>query len=94
MFGDIFNSTINSVVDTVTETTKEFVDDPIGKTVDTTLGVAAAPIESISSNIQDCLIVIDGLTECELREKAILRLGTDVVSGMAISELIEWYQNE
>jgi hypothetical protein len=42
------------------------------------------------SPIVDTLDVIDGLTEGEIRTKAALRLGSDVVAGMAISELIDY----
>ena len=90
MFGSIFNAVgdaASSVVDTVADTATDLINDPIGKTVDMTV-VAA------TQSIQDGLTIIDGLTEGEIREKAILRLGADVVSGMATSELIEWYQNE
>ena len=58
----------------------DFIDDPIGTSVD----IATRPI-------RDGIDIVDGLTEGELREKAILRLGVDVVSGMTLSELIEWY---
>jgi hypothetical protein len=59
----------------------DFIDDPIG----TSIEVATKPV-------YDVIDVIDGLTEGELREKAILRLGIDVVSGMSLNELIEWYE--
>jgi len=42
------------------------------------------------SPIVDTLDVLDGLTEGEIRTKAALRLGSDVVAGMAISELIDY----
>lgn len=70
------------ILDKVTGTVSDFVDDPIGTTVD----VATQPIV-------DGLAVIDGLTEGELREKAALRLGADIAGGMALSELIEWYSD-
>ena len=42
------------------------------------------------SPIVDTLDVLDGLTEGEIRTKAALRLGSEVVAGMAISELIDY----
>ena len=66
--------------DKVTDTVSDFVDDPIGTTVDT-----------VTKPVRDGITVIDGLTEGELREKAALRLGADIASGMALSELIDWY---
>ena len=49
---------------------------------DDIIDVATAPI-------RDGLDVLDGLTEGEIRMKAAARLGTDVVAGMALSELLE-----
>ncbi|MES0445032.1 MAG: hypothetical protein ABUJ92_00665 [Desulfobacterales bacterium] len=40
--------------------------------------------------VRDAVDVIDGLTEFEIRQKAIARLGADVVGGMAIAEVIEY----
>ena len=70
ILGDIADVAINEA--------REFVDDPIGKSV----RVATQPV-------RDGLEVIDGLTEGELRTKAALRLGADVVAGMALSEVID-----
>lgn len=58
----------------------DFLDDPIGTVVDVT-----------TQPLRDGIEIIDGLSEGELREKAILRLGADVVAGMALGELIDWY---
>ena len=58
---------------------EDFIDSPI----DTTLKIATQPIN-------DACDILDGLSEGELREKAALRLGMDVVSGMALSEVIEF----
>lgn len=74
----MFGSLLNSLSDTL----DDFVDDPIGTTVD----IATQPL-------RDGLTVIDGLTEGELRTKAALRLGADVVGGMALSEVIDWYND-
>lgn len=70
------------IFDKVADTVSDFADDPIGTTVD----IATQPV-------RDGLAVIDGLTEGELREKAALRLGADIASGMALSELVEWYSD-
>lgn len=74
---------LDDIAKNVTNTTREFVEDPIGKSID----IATQPI-------RDGADIIDGLTEGELRYKAGLRLGADIVSGMALSELIEWYSGE
>lgn len=71
------------ILDTVTETASNFVKDPVGTSVD----MATQPF-------RDAANIIDGLSEGELRAKAALRLGADVAAGMAIGELVEWYQNE
>lgn len=60
---------------------EDFIDNPIGTTVD----IATQPI-------RDGLDILDGLSEGEIREHAILRLGADVVAGMALSEIITWYR--
>ena len=44
--------------------------------------------------IRDGLDIIDGLSEGEIRAKAALRLGADVVAGMALSEVIEAMNND
>lgn len=44
--------------------------------------------------VRDAVDVLDGLTEGEIRAKAIARLGADVVAGMALSELIEVLKND
>lgn len=46
-------------------------------------------IDTATQPLSDALDVLDGLTEGELREKAALRLGADVVAGMALPEVIE-----
>lgn len=72
----------SSLVKGFTNTVSDFVDDPIGTSVD----MATKPL-------RDALEVVDGLTEGELRTKAALSLGADVAAGMAVSELIDWYQS-
>ena len=59
-----------------------FIDDLISDPVRTVTRAALSPV-------RDGLIVFQGLTEGELRTKAALRLGADVVAGMAVSEIIE-----
>lgn len=73
--------TAENVVDGAKQKAQDFIDDPVGETVN-----------HLTKPIQDAAEIIDGLSEGELREKAILSLGADVASGMALSELIEWYQ--
>ena len=48
-------------------------------------------LDAVTQPVADALDVVDGLSEGELRERAALRLGADVVAGMAFSELVEWY---
>ena len=75
MFGILGN-----IVDGMENTEREFVADPVGKSV-----------EMATQPVRDGLEVIDGFTEGELRYVAATRLGVDVASGMALSELLEWY---
>jgi hypothetical protein len=58
----------------------DFIEDPVGETLD-----------RVTQPFDDAIDVVDGLTELELRESAALRLGSEVASGMLLSELIEWY---
>lgn len=53
-----------------------------GNLLNTAINIAVQPIA-------DAFDVLDGLTEGEIREKAALRLGADIVAGMAIGEVIE-----
>lgn len=69
---------IDDAIDSVSNTVDDFVHDPVGTTVD----MALQPV-------RDGVDVIEGLTEGEIRTAAALRLGTDVVAGMAMSEIIE-----
>lgn len=61
----------------------DFIDDPLGTVVKT-----------VTQPITDSLDVLEGLTEGEIREKAALRLGVDVVAGLALSEVIELMQED
>ncbi|MCK5017808.1 MAG: hypothetical protein KAS32_12165 [Candidatus Peribacteraceae bacterium] len=72
----------DDIIDGVSNTVEKAIDNPVGFAVDS----ATAPL-------RNGIDVIDGLTEGELRTKAALSLGTDVVSGMALSEVIEWYND-
>jgi len=69
-----------NLIKDITETVSELVEDPIGKTVDI-----------VTQPVRDAVDIMDGFTEGELREKAALRLGADVAGGMALSDLIDWY---
>lgn len=64
--------------DSISETVDDFCDDPVGTSVDMAL-----------SPVYNALDVLEGLTEGEIRAMAALKLGTDVVAGMALSEVIE-----
>lgn len=46
-------------------------------------------IRAATQPLRDAIDVLDGLSEGELRTKAIARLGADVVGGMALSEIVE-----
>lgn len=76
MFG--IGKVVSSVSSSISETVNDFVDDPIGTTVD----MALQPIH----NAYD---VLEGLSEGEIRTMAAAKLGADVASGMALSELVE-----
>ena len=56
------------------------------------LSLATDVILSPLRTVEDVVDVVEGLTEGELREKAALSLGVDVVTGMALNEIIEWYE--
>jgi hypothetical protein len=62
---------------------EDFIDDPIGKSYD-----------MVTAPLVDTLDVLEGLTEGEIRTKAALRLGADVVAGMALSEVVEYLCDE
>ena len=66
------------ILDSVAKTASNIVSDPIG-----------TGINMVTQPVVDGLDVLNGLTEGELREKAALRLGADIVAGMALNELIE-----
>ena len=89
MFG-ILNRMVNTAIDTVdnvlddpvgavTKPVGEFIDNPVKKTIEVT-----------TQPLRDGIDILEGLSEGEIREKAILRLGADVVSGMALGEVISY----
>jgi len=51
-------------------------------------------VKTATQPITDGLDLLEGLTEGEIREKAALRLGADVVAGMALSEIIQVLTDE
>lgn len=44
--------------------------------------------------LRDAVDVLDGLTEGEIRTKAAMRLGADVVAGMVTSEIIDLLRSD
>ena len=54
----------------------------IGRLLGTVADAALQPV-------RDTIDVLDGLTEGEIRSRAIARLGADAVAGMAVAEMIE-----
>lgn len=47
----------------------------------------------VTKPLRDAVDIVDGLSEGELRIKAIASLGADVVAGMTVSELVDWYND-
>lgn len=68
---------ISDCVESVCDEIEEFVDNPIGYTVDS----AFNPVRNTAD-------IIEGLSEGEIRTLAIAKLGADVVAGMAFSEIV------
>lgn len=66
------------IFDTIEKHVDLFVDNPLGYAVD-----------AVTQPIVDGCDLLDGLTEGEFRHKAALRLGADVVAGMAIGEVVD-----
>ena len=69
---------ISGLVDTVVGETEKIIDNPVKYAVDT----ATRPLK-------DTVEILEGLTEGELRTKAIARLGADAVVGLGSAELID-----
>ena len=51
-------------------------------------------VKATTQPIKDGVEILEGLSEGEIREKAIARLGVDVVAGMGIAEIIEALKDE
>jgi hypothetical protein len=62
---------------------EDFIDDPISTVIDT----ATQPLH-------DAIEILGGISEGELRSKATLRLGVDIVAGMSLGQLIEFIAND
>ena len=81
--GEIAADPVGKIVDGVQDRVERLVKDPVGETV-----------RGVTQPVRDGLEVIDGFTAGELRAEAALRLGADVASSMALSQLIAWHQSE
>lgn len=46
-------------------------------------------IDVVLSPLDDAIEILSGLSEGELRERAILRLGADTIVGLGTSEIID-----
>jgi len=68
----------------------DFFDDAI----DLTSSIVDTTLNSSVNTITNTLDLIDGLTEGEIREKAILELGKEAVSNMTQSQLIDYFENK
>jgi hypothetical protein len=53
---------------------------------DKIIDIVAKPIENI---IEDTSDVLEGLSECEIRTKAISRLGATAIVGLTTAEIID-----
>ena len=51
-------------------------------------------VKATTQPIKDGVEILEGLSEGEIRQQAIARLGVDVVAGMGIAELIEFLKEE
>lgn len=69
---------IGNAFDGVVNTAKDFIEDPVGQS-----------IYHATSPLRNGLDVLEGLTEGEIRVLAAAKLGADVVSGMAMSEVLD-----
>lgn len=70
---------LDDTTEYVPESVEDFTSDPLGYVV-----------ESAVNPVNDTFEVLEGLSEGEIRERAIMRLGADVVGGMALSEAIDF----
>lgn len=71
---------IGNLFESIRSIIEALAESPVDKTVDI-----------ITKPGRDALEIIDGLTESEIRGRAIIFLGIDVVSGMGVSDLLDWY---
>ena len=71
------------ILDSVCDTVDNFIDDPLGTAAD----IALQPV-------RDAAVILEGFSEGELRESAALRLGADVVAGMALSEVVDLFVSD
>ncbi len=71
--------TISDAVSGAADYAHRTVSDPVG-----------AIERAVMQPVEDAIDVLDGLSEGELRTKAALRLGTDVVAGMTFSAVLEF----
>ena len=51
-------------------------------------------VKATTQPIKDGVEILQGLSEGEIRQQAIARLGVDVVAGMGIAEIIELLKDE
>jgi hypothetical protein len=80
---DIFDDVVDVADSVVTGAGKKvgrFIDDPVNETVNT-----------VVSPVTNAIEIVDGLTEWELRERAVISLWADVAWPMGTSELIDAY---
>lgn len=52
-------------------------------------GILDDIIDIVTSPLNDAIEILEGLTEGELRERAILRLGASAIVGLDTTEIIE-----
>ena len=52
-------------------------------------GIIGDVVDIVLSPLGDAIEILEGLTEGELRERAILRLGASAIVGLDTSEIIE-----
>ncbi len=52
-------------------------------------GIIGDIVGIVLSPLDDAIEILSGLSEGELRERAILRLGADAIIGLGTSEIVE-----
>ena len=68
---------IEDIVTAPIKFASDFVEDPVDATV-----------KAVTQPLRDGVDILQGLSEGEIRTKAVARFGADIVAGMAISEII------